>query len=407
MEQTTYAARWIFPVESAPLPGGAITIVDDRIAAVEPHGTRSPDVDLGNVAILPGFVNAHTHLDLTGARGLCPPSADFTQWLRRVIAFRRTRTSEQVQGDIAAGIAECVRHGTTSIGDIAGGGASWKPLSEAPCRAVVFHELLGLSEERAKQSRQDAQVWLNQHPAKDRCAAGLSPHAPYSVRSILYSVLSASTLPIATHLAETMAELELLRSRRGPFVDFLKELNGWDPGGLIADPLDVIRMLPRGIFVHGNYLDPRTPFLPAQTLVICPRTHAAFGHPQHPFPGFLKHGVRVALGTDSLASNPDLDILAEARFLRRHCREVEPAMLLRMLTLGGAEALGFDSVTGSLTPGKSADLVVLALLDEDVSDPHDLLLQSSLLVRRVMFRGEWTIEPNSARRGETLAERDP
>ena len=116
------------------------------------------------------------------------------------------------------------------------------------------------------------------------------------------------------------------------------------------------------MFVHGNYLDPAdTPFLPSQTVVICPRTHAAFGHAAHPFPHFLQRGVRIALGTDSLASNPDLDILAEARFLRAHYPEVEPAMLLRMLTLSGAEALGFDGVTGSLTAGKSADLVVLPL----------------------------------------------
>src|SRR5439155_3542819 len=109
----------------------------------------------------------------------------------------------------------------------------------------------------------------------------------------------------------------------------------------------------RGIFVHGNYLDPATAFLPTQSLVVCPRTHAAFGHPHHSFPQMR---VRVALGTDSLASNPDLDILAEARFLRRHYPEVAPAAILRMLTLSGAEALGFDAITGSLTPGKSADL---------------------------------------------------
>jgi cytosine/adenosine deaminase-related metal-dependent hydrolase len=193
-------------------------------------------------------------------------------------------------------------------------------------------------------------------------------------------------LPIATHLAESQPELELLRDHSGPFAEFLKELNVWDPSGLSADSLDIVRSLPRGIFVHCNYLDPATHFSPTQTVVVCPRTHAAFGHPHHPFP---KMNVRVALGTDSHASNPDLDILAEARFLRLHYPEVAPATILRMLTLNGAEALGYDVVAGSLTPGKSADLVVLPLPAEEAGDHHDLVLRSPMPVERVMFRGAW------------------
>ena len=374
-ESQTFAAPWIFPINAPPIERGTITIRADKIAAVEPHGTRTPDVDLGNVAILPGFVNAHTHLDLTGARGLCPPTPDFTQWLRQVIALRRSRSRQETPADIAAGLAECLRFGTTLIGDIAADGASWALLSQATCRSVVFHEVLGSSQDRAEQSHEKARTWLTGLPAKDRCVPGLSPHAPYSVRSTQYSVLSTQSLPIVTHLAETQAELELLRSHSGPFVDFLKELNVWDPTGLIAHPLEIVRLFPRGIFVHGNYLDPATPFLPTQSLVVCPRTHAAFGHARHPFPAMK---VRVALGTDSLASNPDLDILAEARFLRRHYPEVAPAAILRMLTLNGAEALGFAAITGSLAPGKSADLVVLPLPNDDLPDPHDLILQTAL-----------------------------
>jgi cytosine/adenosine deaminase-related metal-dependent hydrolase len=391
VEQKTVTARWIFPVTQPPAPHGTITIRGDRIVALEAHTTRRADVDLGNVAILPGFVNVHTHLDLTGARGRCSPDPDFSQWLRRVIAFRRSRTPVEVQADIAAGLTECTRFGATLIGDISGAGASWKLLSAASCRAVVFHELLGLSEERAQQSWQAAQEWLQQHPSTDRCSAGLSPHSPYSVHRTLYSVLGAKPFPIATHLAETQAERELLLSHSGSFVSFLKELNAWDPSGLIAEPEEIVPLLPHGIFVHCNYLDRATAFTPGQSLVICPRTHAAFGHPHHPFPEMLRRGARVAIGTDSLASNPDLDILAEARFLRRQYPEVEPATLLRLLTLSGAEALGFEAVTGSLTVGKSADLVVVPLPDDARTEPHDLVFDSALPVQGVMFRGEWRI----------------
>src|SRR5438445_2352039 len=116
-EPHTMTARWIFPIDAPPLEGGTITIAGSKVVAVEPHGTRQADVDLGNVAILPGFVNAHTHLDLTGAGGQTLPVADasgsydFTQWLRQVISFRRSSSPEQVQADIAAGVADGFSHG--------------------------------------------------------------------------------------------------------------------------------------------------------------------------------------------------------------------------------------------------------------------------------------------------------
>src|SRR5262249_28807341 len=107
----TLTARYVFPVSRPSLERGLITIAGHRIVAAEPHGTRAADLDLGDAAIIPGLVNAHTHLDLTGARGLTPPTPDFTAWLRSVIAFRRQQQPEQVQTDIQVGIAECVRSG--------------------------------------------------------------------------------------------------------------------------------------------------------------------------------------------------------------------------------------------------------------------------------------------------------
>ena len=117
----TLTARWILPMEGPPLEEGTVVIQDQRIAAVEPHGRCTADVDLGNAAVLPGLVNAHTHLDLTGLRGLAPPSTDFTAWLRLVIHHRRSITPEQVQKDVQAGLAEILASGTTLVGDIAAG----------------------------------------------------------------------------------------------------------------------------------------------------------------------------------------------------------------------------------------------------------------------------------------------
>lgn len=368
------------------------------IVAVEPAGTRHIDLDLGNVAVLPGFVNAHTHLDLTGLRGLAPPRLPLPDWLRLVIAHRRTRSPEQVEADVRAGLAECVRTGTTLVGDISGDGGSWKVLADCGIRAVVFRELLGLPRDRAHAAEVTARAWLEEHPPTTTCRPGLSPHAPYSVRGELLS--RAATLarehgtPLAIHLAETAEELELVQHRRGAFVAFLQDLGVWAPDGPVGSLEEVLYTgVGRGsvsrLLVHGNYLPPDTVLDPGDSIVYCPRTHAAFGHPSHPFREFLRRGNRVALGTDSLASNPDLDLLEEVRFLRRTCADVPGEVLLRMATLAGAEALGWAEVTGSLEAGKSADLVVVPLAGCEEDDPYERVLSGRAPVRRVLFRGVW------------------
>jgi cytosine/adenosine deaminase-related metal-dependent hydrolase len=389
-------ARWIFPIDGAPLERGCIVVSGESIVAVETQGRRKADMDLGNVAVLPGLVNAHTHLDLGGLKGLAPPSADFTGWLRAVIAHRRMRSAAQVTADVQAGLEESLASGTTLLADISGQGLSWPVLANASLRSVVFFELLGLPEDRAALACEAGLAWLEAHSATRTCRPGLSPHAPYSVRASLFQsaaqIARCRKLPLASHLAETPAELTLLRSHEGPFVSFLSGLGVWEPTGLVdsvEEVLEQCRDVPHAVFAHANYLRPTDQLAPRGSVVYCPRTHAAFGHPAHPFRQFLARGVRVALGTDSLASNPDLSVLNEARFLHRHNPDVPGDVLLRLATLAGAEALGWQDETGSLTPGKSADLVVLPLPPEDEHEPHRLVLASDLPLRAVLCRGQW------------------
>src|SRR5712691_3026944 len=127
-------ARWVIPVEGSPLAGGTVTIVGDRIVSVDEHGKRRADHDLGDVAILPGFVNAHTHLDLSGLRGRMPPLNGFTDWLWAVIRHRRTLSTEQVLADIRAGLTEALSYGTTLLGDISAQGLSWSVLAQTRLR---------------------------------------------------------------------------------------------------------------------------------------------------------------------------------------------------------------------------------------------------------------------------------
>ena len=166
----------------------------------------------------------------------------------------------------------------------------------------------------------------------------------------------------------------------------------WAPDGLAEDIGHVLRLLngrSPTLLVHCNFLPPDDPIPANASVVYCPRTHAAFGHPQHPLREFQRRGVRVALGTDSLASNPDLSILSEMRFLASRHPDLPADLILRMGTLCGAEALGWGDQTGSLTPVKSADLVVLPLPAGAATDPYWLVLESDLQVSKVLYRGRW------------------
>lgn len=392
-DEQVLSARWVFPVAGPPLPCGTVSVRGDRIVAVDPAGVRTPDRDFGNAAIIPGLVNAHTHLDLSGARGTEPPGPDFVSWLRRVIAHRRTQSESEITQKIRHGLEESLRFGTTLVGDIAAGGASWDALVDSPLWAVCFRELLGLPGSRVMSAWAELVEWTSTHPDTPTCRAGVSPHAPYSVHRALIEA-TARLWPVCIHLAETLEENELLAKHDGPFVPFLRDLGVWDPTGL-APSWDWIcwkaSRAPTALFTHGNYLDPGMHLPTNSTVIYCPRTHAAFGHSPHPFRELLRRGVRVAIGTDSLASNPDLDVLAEARHLHRQHPDVSGELLLQMATLNGAEALGFDRTTGSLETGKSADLVVVQLPDVDRAEPFSLLLSNETTerTRKTMWRGRW------------------
>jgi cytosine/adenosine deaminase-related metal-dependent hydrolase len=400
-----FRARWIFPIEAPPLESGVVTIGEGRILAVERGANRKADYDLGDVAVLPGLVNAHMHLDLSSLSGSAPTTKDFSHWLKAVIQQRRSFHVDQVVQNIRAGLKQSLASGTTLLGDISNQGLSWDVLAEAPaCRAVVFHELLGLPRARAHQAWSTACAWSRTHPGQEACRPGLSPHAPYSVRASLFRAAARLSkkqrIPLAIHLAETREELELLEHHSGSFVPFLSELGVWDANGLIKDVEELLRLTEESasvLFIHGNYLDSNVAFPRGATVIYCPRTHAAFGHAPYPLRNFLANGVRVALGTDSLASNPDLDVLAEARCVHRLYPDLPGATVLRMATLSGAEALGWQDETGSLTPGKSADVVLLQLPAEQHSDPHELILSSPGDVQAVLFRGRWVYQRGDCR----------
>lgn len=404
----TLAARYLFPVEGAPIADGFLKVRDGRIAEIGPSAGRTADFDLGNVAITPGFVNAHTHLELSALNadegGMSP--VDQITWLQRVIAQRRENSTETTKATVDRNLAEALSAGTTTLGDITTAGMSWPAIARAPVRAVVFAELIGLKRQRGLDTSHDAWQWIGSITQEDQIAAcskpGLSPHAPYSTAGWLYHQSAECGLPLTTHLAELPEEIELLERGNGRLKSFLQSLGAWDddwePIG--PRPADFIR---RGelrkadwLIAHGNYLQPDDFWqlrdeaaTEGQRVAVayCPRTHARFGHAPHPFRAMLEKGIVVCIGTDSLASTPTLSVLDELRFMYRTDSSLGGELLLTMGTLFGAWALRAETVTGSLRVGKSADLAIIGLPDRESNDPYTLLFESNLPVLRTVFDG--------------------
>jgi len=389
----TVRARWLLPIDRPPVSNGVLRVDNGRIVSVESAPAARVDLDLGDAVILPGLVNAHMHLDLGGLRSLpyqLKPPADFLAWLRAVVAYRRGSTTNEWDAAIVQGIEESLRCGTTLIGDISVDGRSLNFLSNTPLRGTVFHEVIGLTRARARQTWQAAARWIEANPATDVSRPGLSPHAPYSVRKGLFRLAARWSrrlgLPLSSHLAETRTELELLSKHAGALRQFLEELGAWDESGL-APGIDWIAQAcshgARFCSVHLNH----AAGTPVKHLIWCPRTHAYFGHPPHPFEGYLKAGVNVALGTDSLASCPDLSVLEEARWVYRNYSHLGAAQVLRLVTINGAKALMWDEEVGSLAPGKSADWIAIPLEARFHDQPELGVLESDARVWKVCIRG--------------------
>ncbi len=398
--QQPIKARYVFPVAGEPIRDGSVTVQGERILAVGKTPEDRDAEDLGNVAILPGLVNAHVHLELSGLdQPLGHPGIAFPEWLRQLTARHRSRAGEGGRG-VELGLRESVQNGTTTLGDIAQPAWPAEVFEAAPLHALIFQEMIAPTADRVAVAVERARDHLRRSRGR-RWLAGLSPHAPYTVRSeVLSAAISlsvAAQVPLAFHLAESREELELLGSGAGPLAEFLGELPSWDPGVVArpARPLDYLRRLSaahRALVVHGNYLNAdETQFLAENrgrmALVYCPRTHDYFQHDDYPLSRTLSAGVCVCLGTDSRASSPDLNLLAEMRTAAGKHAAVDPRVILELGTLQGARALGLAEQTGSLEPGKRADLAIVALPDHDATDPYELLFDSELPVVAVWHRG--------------------
>ena len=375
MTLTRYHAGWVVPIAGRPIRGGCVDVEGGVIAAVgrsaDARSAAGREVDLRGCAILPGLVNAHTHIELSGLRGEAPPAPSMPDWVRRLLARRAGSAPDAAAMELA--VAEARRCGTAILGDIGNTPAPAAALRAAGMPAVAFRELLGFDEPdpAALVERTCAEL---EREAGGSVRPRLAAHAPYSVSPALFTALRAAAerrrlWPLSVHLAESREELEFLRSGTGAWRSLLEELGRWDPGWTAgaAGPaayLDELSWLgPGTLLVHGVHLtdaELRRIAAAGATLVTCPRSNRWTGAGDPPIARFHAAGVRLAVGTDSLASAPDLDLFAELAALRKLAPDVPAAALLRAATLSGAEALGFGATHGAIAPGRRAALVAVA-----------------------------------------------
>jgi cytosine/adenosine deaminase-related metal-dependent hydrolase len=404
-DQPTIAlrARYVFPVDGPPIDGGAVTIRGSKIVALGRPAVGSTVRDLGDVAIVPGFINAHTHLEFSDLSApIGGPGMPLPDWIGHVVAHRRT-AKDDGRAAISLGLNECLARGTTTLGEIAtsDGQQIASRYSDSPISSVVFRESKASRADRVPAAIAEAELFLDSVPDSANLLPALSPHAPYTVHpGLLEGMLDLARrfeAPLAMHLAESREELELLETGSGPFRARLERLDAWDPAAdarypRILNYLERLATAPRALVAHGNYLsEVEIDFLAERaermSVVYCPRTHAFFGHDTYPLAAMFAAGVTMALGTDSRASNPDLSLFEEMRFAAERHSAVSPARVLELGTLSGARALGLANKTGSLTTGKLANLAIVGPLYSRSRDPHEALFAPGSRVLETWIQG--------------------
>ena len=377
-----YHAAWVVPIEGEPIRDGWVTVDRGRIVALGRRAASdaTDGVELGDVALMPGLVNAHTHLELSYLRDQITPSSSFTAWVRQILHARSQRMKQSMRDPVIlaaidAAIDESLRCGTAVVGEITNGlHPTFEKLVQSPLAGVVFWELLGFNIEGDFDKLTDEAVSeLALLPATDRLRLSLAAHAPYSVAPLFFQAIKKAVarmpfVPCSVHLAEGAEEVELLTTGGGPWKALMQDIGAWNhawtaPGVGPVKYLDEMAFLDnRLLVVHGVQMSKEDLEMLRErgcTLVTCPRSNGYTGAGVPPINEFFESGVRIAIGTDSLASTPDLNVFAEVATLHALAPSVPAASLLESATIQGARALGFDADYGTIEPGKLARLLAV------------------------------------------------
>jgi cytosine/adenosine deaminase-related metal-dependent hydrolase len=388
-----YRADWILPITSDPIPNSWVALDRGRIVALgRPNDGGGGDaVDLGRSVVLPGLVNAHTHLELSYLRNAVPPAPRFLDWIRPLMARRREfpdPSDPAILQHARDGIREARAAGTALVGDVSNTLVTVPLLAAAGMPGVVFYELLKFNEGDPVGRVHRARQQIDALATNDDVRVSLAPHAPYSVAPLLFRAIRADLdrHPFdrsTVHLSESPDEVEFVQRGTGAWRTLLEEIGVWasdwtapgtSPVSYLADAGFLDR---RVLAVHGvqcTASDLGRLASIGTTVVSCPRSNRHVGVGAPPLAAFYAAGLNVAFGTDSLASVEDLSVFGELAEARRIAPRVPAGRLLESATIGGARALGFEAELGSIDPGKRADLIAVSLPAGGARDVEEYLL---------------------------------
>jgi 5-methylthioadenosine/S-adenosylhomocysteine deaminase len=389
-----YHARWVLPITQPPIENGTVVENDGLISYVGPRSAApaGPDYDLGEAILLPGLVNTHTHLELTAMRGFLE-DCRFTVWIDKLRRSRNDVMNQESLLDSARlGIVEGLEAGITTYADTCSSGVAMHAMREAGVRGIMYQEVFGPDPAHAETAMQELEERIDalRLEQTDLVSLGVSPHAPYTVSDPLYDAAAqfanSRQLPLAMHIAESQAEVDLVTHGSGDFAEGWKR-RGIQPSPRARSPIALLEArgaLDRGpLLIHCVRVDESDMEIMARrrcSVAHCPASNAKFGHGIAPLLPLLAAGMRVGLGSDSVASNNRMDILDEARLsvlIHRAATRRHDAFgahdALELATIGGARALGIDARVGSLEIGKDADLAAFSVASArtiPVGDPY-------------------------------------
>jgi cytosine/adenosine deaminase-related metal-dependent hydrolase len=383
------AANYVLPITSEPISDGAIVVENDKIIAV---GTRREltkqfvnveTEDFGEAVLMPGFINAHSHLELTAFRGFLDEAEhDFFLWLMKLTISREKLSNEDIETSALFGTLEGLRAGITCFADIGRFGfAGLKALKKHGLRGIGFQET-DFSPDNSTAAEDFAKLEAKFSALKatetSLVKVGISPHSPYTVSPKLFEKIADYSLQndvkLTIHAAESESESELLKHGKGKFAEMFANRNvAWKSPQVssIQYLQDLGVLLTKPLLAHCIRVDDRDIELISASdsrLAHCPKSNAKLGHGIAPFEKFLDNSIKIGLGSDSVAGNNVCDILDEARFAdffararNDRMRLITPKEAVNSATFGGAEALGLEKEIGSLEAGKQADLIVVKL----------------------------------------------
>ena len=380
---TRYHANWVLPIASPPLRNGTVVEDSGRIVYVGPRThalSGGDDVELGDVMLMPGLVNTHCHLELTAMRGFLD-GLGFREWIVRLTTARRAVLTPDMLLDAARlGVDEGLHYGVTTFADTGDTCAGFDAMLERGVRGIGYREVFGPDPAQCDDAvaALDAKVAEMLGRATSLVGVGVSPHAPYTVSDALFrataALARARQLPLAVHIAESACESQLVERGSGEFGEALRARGiGVSPRG--RSPIALLESLgvlnARALLIHCIRVDADDIRAIARhhcAVAHCPASNAKLGHGIAPLSALLAAGIRVGIGSDSVASNDRMDLLDEARVatLFAAAREgrhdaLAAAAALELATIGGARALGIDGETGTLEVGKAADMAAFPI----------------------------------------------